>query len=145
MIVGIAIQSHGAHTAASSLHSNVDMRSSAENSNSALVSTVEWSGAEWIVVIGGRCGIGGRTSHANVEGVGSALPEASTARTSKARSPTGTIMLCGLAQRVQSCAAELSRRHSKWIELELSVPLNRNVATSSCVVSGGVASSTVLG
>src|SRR5688572_21655858 len=65
---------------ASREHLKVELRSEEVNSKVALVSTVVWSGPETIVVSGAPAGRG-MISQVWVAGVGSTLPEISTART----------------------------------------------------------------
>src|SRR5687767_1681629 len=132
------------------LQSKSDRRSSEEKSNVAVVSTVEWSGPEWIVVVGGQPGSGGRISHSWLAGVGSGLPDASTDRTWNRCLPTSRMALCGLSQSSQSLVSVFagstgSKRHWKAMVLELSCPSKRNDATSFLVVAGGPSRSTVLG
>src|SRR5688572_17094254 len=95
-----------------------------------------------MVVIGGLNGSGGRISQVRLAGVGSGLPDVSTARTSKVCVPTGRISLYGLWHSVHSLVAT---RHWNATLLALSVPAKRNVATSSYVWSEGEATIDVFG
>ena len=82
-----------------------------------------------------------------IAGVGSTLPEVSTARTSNVCVPTRRISLYGLcAAPCQSrVCATLSSRHWNVTLLALSVPLKRNVATSSWSSPAAPATSDVFG
>ena len=84
-----------------------------------------------------------------VSGVGSALPETSTARTSKVCSPRPRLYVVGLWQTLQSGwpppSTAPSMRHSNVTGLALSAPVNRKSATSSVLGSNGASSSVVFG
>ena len=95
----------------------------------AEVLTVVASGPESMVVSGGTPGAGGSIVQVCVAGVGSTLPEKSTARTSNVCVPRPRpVQRRGLVHGAKSAASVLSRRHSNVTEVALSVPVKRNVA-----------------
>src|SRR5918999_3178344 len=107
----------------------------AENSNVALVSTVTLSGVESIESLKSpSC-----TAHVWLAGVGSGLPEKSTARTSNVYvSLTRLLYVLGLVQGCQADSSVPSNRHSNVTGLALSAPVDRNTATLSVPGSSGV-------
>src|SRR5918999_301530 len=129
--------------ASTSKHRNVTPLSRlAENSNVAVVSTVTLSGVESIEASKSPSS----TAHVKVAGVGSALPEKSTARTSNVYvSLTRLLYVAGLVHGCQSDSSVLSNRHSNLTGLALSAPVKRKAATLCALGLSGASRMLVFG
>ncbi len=133
----VAGEVHGAKAPVSTEHSNVAVASFEENVKTAFASLETASGSVTIVVSGAAVS----TVHANVAGVGSAFPAASTARTANVCGPSARPgAVNGL---VQTANAAESREHSK-IAAGSSLSKSK-VATAVSDGSDGVVSNVVSG
>ena len=148
---------HAANAALSSEHSYVEPSSLDENAKLALVFCVVAGGAALMVVSGAVVSMIVQTQAA---GLGSTLPDPSTARTSSVCRPAPRfVYMTGSPHSLQPPSLSLSRRHSnssRWTSPSstsvLSVPTTSNRAVPewlgsagplSIWVFGGVTSSTV--
>ena len=134
-------ETHAPQAPASSRHEKLPPGSLDENSNRAVFAVVD-TGPYVMVVCGGVVsGAAGLTVQVCVAGLGSALPPASIAVTSK---------VCGPAARPDSGQGEAHGADAPLSSLQrnvepCSVAWNWNVAAEDCVSGGGPESITVFG
>jgi hypothetical protein len=105
----------GVHGPASSRHSNVDSASVEENEKLADVDGLLVGGFAVIAVSGGAVSGGGvvSTIHVNATGVASTLPTVSTARTSKACSPSASPLISSGEEQGAHALSSRTRRLSR--------------------------------